>query len=66
MTETNEPGGPHPRAVDPEKLRPGGGCGCGPVGCITVMVALCALLLVVAVIMALVRPGMNPPLPQVR
>jgi hypothetical protein len=62
MTQTHEPS----RALDPAELRPGGGCGCGAVGCITLAVALCIVLLGVVVLMALLRPGMSPPVPQMR
>lgn len=57
-----EPGGtpPTPRgAVDPAQLRPGGGCGCGATGCITLAVALCVVLLAAVVLMAVLRPGMS-------
>ncbi|HEX2095185.1 MAG TPA: hypothetical protein VHG28_22500 [Longimicrobiaceae bacterium] len=51
------------RAVDPSEVEPPGGCACGVVGCMTLMVALCAVLLAVVIYMALARPGLTPGAP---
>lgn len=53
---------PTPGAAPPEP--PARGCGCGPTGCITALVVLCALLLAAMIAIAVLRPWPAPILPR--
>lgn len=57
MTEPETPG---PAPAEPASGRGG----CGPTGCITALVVLCALLLAVMIAMAVLRPWPTPMLPR--
>lgn len=47
-----------------EHRPPGGGCGCGPTGCLTFFVVLAAVLLAAMVAIALFRPWVSVNLPR--
>jgi hypothetical protein len=59
QTETDPPGGDggdSPPIGVIEYRQPGGGCGCGPTGCLTALVILFVVLLVIMVGIAVLRP----------